>query len=183
MCVRGRNSEGYTLLESLLAVTVAAFVLTAALRLLSCVSISTSRAAVRAELTECARLAADVMSANIQRASAIKIELYENKKNTLKRLELIEPEQGVFSYNPYAPVSVSNYHRLIFSGDKGSNELASNLADIRIISSGEDTLFIEILTDGAITVNSGAAIKNSTISVGSIFIRVPVNISGKKLLQ
>ncbi|MDR1560566.1 MAG: prepilin-type N-terminal cleavage/methylation domain-containing protein [Clostridiales bacterium] len=180
-----RNNEGYTLLESLVAVTVIMLVMTAALRLFSLASAATSRAAVRSELTEYARIAADVMSANIQQATEIKIEL--NANNTLKKLTLTLPSvtsKSVFVYYPDLEIGTVNYHRLIFTGNNvnNANVLASNLADIKIISESGNTLFIEILTDNKITNSGKSAIKNLNITVEPVFIRVPVNISGKTLL-
>ena len=175
------DNRGNTLMETLIAVTVTMIVLTAAMRLLTFTSESVSRAVVRGELTECARTAADVMSVNIQRVSEFKLIL--NGNNTLKRLELIEPGM-VFAYEPDAKDGSTMYHRLLFTGlnENVSNELASNLADIRILLDKPDILYIEILTDNTITTNADSANKRANTTVEPVFIRVPVNIAGKKIL-
>jgi len=175
-----RGEGGYTLLETLLAVTVTILVLSAALRLLSFTSAAAARAVVRGELTESARTSADVMRTNIQRASELKLTADAN--NTLKRLELTEPGQAssyIFTYDPAAPPAASGYHRLIFSGDGGYNELASNIACIRILSDNPDTLIIEILTDNTVTTSADSANKRADITVDPVLIRIPVNVAGK----
>ena len=190
-----RGDEGYSLIDTLLAITVTMIVLATALRLLTFASGAASRAVVRNELMECARTAATVMSRNIQRSSEFKLTLVGN--NTLRRLELIQPEVKpgkpgtyIFEYNPTVSKLDANYHRLIFTGDRGiegnsgSNELASNLADVRILINGQDTMFIEIKTDNTITVNSDKKVagKNEIITVEPVFIRIPVSIIGKTRL-
>jgi len=177
-----RREEGITLLETLLAVTVTMLVLTASLRLLAYASAGAARAVVRGELTECARIAADVMSTNIQRADECKITVDGN--NSLNRMELTEPNRAepyVFKYSPDAQASANSYHRLEFSGDGGSNELASNLADIRVLFDGSHTLTIEIVTDGAVTTNSEWAGIRGNIGVDPVALRIAVNVAGKKV--
>ena len=174
-----QNNKGYSLLETLLAVTVTMILLTAAMRILIYASKAASRAIVRSELMENARIASVMLSANIQRANEIHINADEN--NTLISMKLTQPGRPaayVFSYNPAEP---SGYHRLIFSGEGGKNELASNLADIRIIDNGADSIIIEILTDNTVTVYSDSDLANklSGITVEPVFIRFPVNICGK----
>ena len=177
------DNKGFSLVETLLAVSVTMILLTVALRLLVFTSGVASGAIVRGELMECARTAANIINVNIQRASEIKIEV--NGNNTLKRMELTQPGRPVkyvFSYNPDASDTSVGYHRLIFSGENGSNELASNLADIRILSDSGNIIIIEILTDNTITVNNEVASKYINVTAEPIFLRFPVNISGKKRL-
>jgi len=170
------NDGGYTLLETLLAVTVIMFVLTAALRLLSYTSASAVRTIIRCELTESARIAANVMSVNIQRSSQIKITL--NGDTTLKQMDLRDTKY-TFKFDSGASAAVTGYHRLIFSGPDGSNELASNIARIYIIRDSPDILIIEIETDNTITNSGDLAKKRARVTVEPVIIRVPVNIAGK----
>ena len=184
------NNKGYTLIETLLAVTVTMIVLSAALRLMTFASETAVKAIVRGELMESARTAANVMNSNIQRANEIKIEV--NGNNTLRRMELDRPgrtDKFIFLYNPDAPDKTAGYHRLIFTGEgesndgkTGNNELASNLADVRILSDSSNTIIIEILTDNTITVNNETAKKYINVTAEPVFLRFPVNISGKKRL-
>lgn len=177
------HNKGYSLIETLLAVTVTMIVLTAALRLMAFTSETAVKSIVRGELMESARTAANVMNSNIQRANEIKIEV--NGNNTLRRMELDRPgrtDKFIFLYNPDAPDKTAGYHRLTFSGEGGNNELASNLADVRILSDSSNTIIIEILTDNTITVNNEAAKKYINVTAEPIFLRFPVNISGKKRL-
>jgi len=192
------RQKGYTLLETLLAVTVTMIVMAAAMRLLSYSAAMTARAVVRGELTENARTAADVMSANIRRASEIKI-IADGNNNILKRIEMPNPDSKdrnfVFAYYPNALTGDGEYHKLYFTGAdinssavNKSNELASNLAYIRVIHDNANTLVIEILTDNTVTANASSidyetANKRENVTVEPVFIRVPIDITGKKINQ
>ena len=180
--LNANESNGYSLLEALIALSIAMITLMGALQILSFASNVSSQAIVRGELTASARTAATVMNTKIQRASAINIVVDGN--NTLRRLEIRQPNArpgeppDVFIYNPNLPTSSLDYNRLIYN----RNEVASNLADIRIIQDGSDTIMIEILTDNTITVNTAnldVTQRNPNITVKPVFIRFPVNISGK----
>ena len=179
MCSRGEG--GFTLLETLLALAVTMFVLSAAMRLLSFTSASAARAVVRGELTDCARTAADVLTVNMERADEINITTVGN--NTLKQMDLLEKQEDLtkpgalysFAYDIAAAPKDASYHRLKFGGV----ELASNLADIRVWPDGSDTLIIEIQTDTTLTVNADTANKRAKVSVDPVIIQVPVNITGK----
>ena len=172
--------KGYSLLEALMAAVVTTIVLTAALRLLTYASGAAAHAIVRGELTECARTAANVMNANIQRASEINVKV--NGNNTLERMVITVPNDLplVFSYNPGAGFGSDSYHRLLFTGvnENPSNKLASNIADIRILPEKENTVQIVILTDDAITAGD-YAYKYPGITVKPVCISFTVNINGK----
>ena len=176
-----RGESGFTLLETLLALTVTMFVLAAAMRLLSFASASAARAVVRGELTDSARAAADVMTVNIERATDIKIVTVGN--NTLKSMSLTQANKiFVFTYDITASPSDPGYHRLIFSGEGGTNELASNIAEIRVFKDGPDALVIQIKTDDKVTVNADSASKRAKVSVDPINIQIPINITGKAVI-
>ena len=167
-------------METLLALTVTMIALTAAMRLLTVASSASARAVVRGELTECARTAADVITVNIQRASEIKLTTDGN--NTLERLDLTEPE-GKFTilYDKDASVFPSGLHRLYFSGSdvNPTNELASNLADIKITADSPNTLSIEIVTDNTVTTSADSANKRPGLTIDPVLIRASADIAGK----
>ena len=176
------SDGGYSLLEALIALTVAMITLMGALQILSFASNVSSQAIVRGELTASARTAATVMNTKIQRAEAINIVVDGN--NTLSRLELRPGTRAgqpdVFVYDPHLPSSAPGYNRLVWN----DNEVASNLADIRIFQDGSNTIVIEILTDSTITVNIAnrdVMQRNPNITVKPVIIRFPVNISGKTI--
>jgi type II secretory pathway component PulJ len=172
------NNSGYSLLEVLIALTIAMITLMGALQILSFASNVSTRAIVRGELTASARTAATVMKTKIHQASAINIVVDGN--NTLRTLSVLqvgERDMDTFTFNSNAPISDRSHNRLMYQ----RNEVASNLADIRIIQDGSDTIIIEILTDNTITANHDVHVtqRNSNITVEPVFIRFPVNVSGK----
>jgi type II secretory pathway pseudopilin PulG len=159
-----KRGNGFTLIEAL--ITIAIFIIVAAgtLQLWRYTSIRTLDILTASEELENARVAMDAILMNIQLAEEITLET--DALGTLKKLTLTElnpikdTEDYFFIYNSGANPNASLYHRLIF-GKVSSNELASRIADIKIIKSSS-YLTVKITTDGeaALTLECSASIRN-----------------------
>jgi len=144
------NEKGFTLLETLIALSLMMLVTLSATNILNFASMSNSRAIVNHELFENARITIDFMTEHIRRAE--EINLNTDEKNTMKSMELtyrsvssngsVSWETNRFSYDKNLSAGAPRYNRVEFGG----NELSSYIADIKITVENE-ILQIVLITD------------------------------------
>jgi hypothetical protein len=141
-------------------------------------SSAAAKTAVRDELFASAHIAMDTLVANIQLADTITLILYPS--GTLQKMTTNAHNDMEFIYSIDLLSNNASYHRL----QMDNNELASNLADIRISLEGS-IITIYILTDDHITVNrvdDGIPyIKYNTMKTQPVELMASVNVSGKSV--
>ena len=162
--------EGFTLIETVIALAVWLLLATGAGSVLVYASRASERLIVTQEIFENARASLDAITVNIQMANTVVLET--DSDDVLKKLTLTERnpkgelEEYYFFFKRGAEPDEAKYHRLEFGEN---NEFASHIGLIKLKVVNDKRLEITVITDGilcpSVTISGAADIRYKDVSV------------------
>ncbi len=161
-------NKGLTLIETVIALSIFMIITLSVSHMISFTSSQLERIHTQSEMLESARIAIDVLS--LYTKSADSVEIKADAQNNLHSIKLMYgSELHQFSYNSALSSNDPKYHRLDFGG----NELASNIASIKLYLNGT-ILTVFVATDNKL---------NEKVEIEPITLTVKIKMNNKVIYK